>query len=233
MQVLQKLNCHSSEIAALDTDQSDVDLICSLSEEGYLREWRLRPLEDAHNTSGEGASMKTNSLRRRSVKRSYKYSSNMSLDEMFFRPNSRAEALSSFLTTENDGDSVKTISWRPGSQEVAVAGSEANIRIFDLESGMIVSSHERCHGDIINDLAYSASGLLLASASDDCTVRMWTASGEFHSSLNVHEMRVTHVRWLGQRDSLVSLSSDSLYLWHRPGSEPLQTALLRRNRTSR
>ena len=230
-EVLQKLNCHSSEVAALDTDISDVDLICSLSEEGYLRQWRLRPLEDAHNTSGERLSG-TNSLRRRSVKRSYKYSSNMSLDEMFFRPNSRADALSSFLTTESEGDSVKAISWRPGSQEVAVAGSEANIRIFDLESGMIVSSLEKCHTDIINDLAYSANGLLLASASDDCTVRMWTASGQFHSSLNLHQMRVTHVRWLGGRDSLVSLSSDSLYMWHKPGSEQLQTALLKRNRTS-
>merc|ERR1719282_1394077 len=90
----------------------------------------------------------------------------------------------------------------------------------------------KCHVEAINDLCYNTAGDLLASGSDDCTVRVWTQSGQFHSSLNIHNMRVTHVRWLGTRGSLVSLSAEHVYIWHNPGSDQLETVLLKRNRVT-
>ena len=89
--------------------------------------------------------------------------------------------------TESETDNVLAMAWRPGHQEVAVAGAGGNIRVFDLDTGRLVTSMDTCHVDRINDVAYNARGDLLASASDDCTVRVWTTdTGQFHSSLNVH-----------------------------------------------
>ena len=223
-----------SEIVGVGVDACDEDVVCSLSEDGCIRQWRLRPVEDALNTSsGSRSSSQSNSLKRRNVKKSVvSYSSHMSLEEIFSCAGSDQSLAQIMVTDDQEQDTVLTMSWRPGHQEVAVAGSAGNIRVFDLDTCKMLVSMDTCHVDRINDVSYNAAGDLLASVSDDCTVRVWTAAGQFHSSLNLHNMRVTHVRWLGTRDSLVSVSAEHVYLWHSPGSDKLDTCLLRRNRAS-
>ena len=106
-------------------------------------------------------------------------------------------------------------------------------KVYDLYSGNVRLSVEKAHSETVNSLDYSQCGQsLLASGSDDCSVRIWSDSGQFHSSLNMHSMRVSQVRWVGSRACLASLSADQLYLWHSPGCLPLSTVLLKRNRAS-
>ena len=232
-EILQRLHGHTAEVADLCVDPGDEDSLCSVSEDGALRQWRLRSLDpEGHNTSGDASSVRTNSLKRRRGNRSVKYSSTLSLEEMFLSPSARDEAATCLMTSDSEDDVIRTMSWRPGTQEVAVAGVAASIRVFDLGSSRLVASLDSCHGDTVNSLAYSSAGDLLASGSDDCTVRVWRPGGQFHSSLNLHSMRVTCVRWLGARSSLVTASAADLLLWHAPGSEPLRTAHLRRNRAT-
>jgi len=45
----------------------------------------------------------------------------------------------------------------------------------------------------VNNLSYNEDDIL-ASASGDCAVRLWTSDGQFFASLNIHTMRVTHIR---------------------------------------
>ena len=49
--IVQRLQGHVTEVLGLGVDTRDEDAVVSVSEDGALRQWRLRPVEDALNTS--------------------------------------------------------------------------------------------------------------------------------------------------------------------------------------
>ena len=226
--ILQKLSGHEADVMSLAVDPEDEDMICSGSEDGTIRQWRLKPLDDVHNSSGESLS-----VRRKSLRRSPRASSTMSLEAMFQPAPVRDESLGLIGGAGGEEDGVMALSWRPGHGELAVGSRSGHIKVYDLHTGLVCLSLEKAHSETVNSLDYSQCGeSLLASGSDDCSVRVWSKAGQFQSSLNMHEMRVSQVRWVGTRSTLATLSADQLYLWHSPGSLPLDTVLLRRNRAS-
>ena len=225
--ILEKLYGHKADVMSLAVDPEDEDIICSGSEDGTVRQWRLKPFEDAHNSSGDSLS-----LRRKSLRRSPKCSSTMSLEEMFQQASPRDQSLRSILVGEREEDGVLALAWRPDRAEVAVGGRRGAVQVFSLNTGRLQVNLAQAHSDTVNCLDYSRLEPRLASASDDCSVRVWSCEGQFLSSLNMHTMRVSQLRWVGTRDCLATLSAEQIYLWHSPGSLPLHTALLRRNRAS-
>ena len=225
-EVLQKLYGHKSDITCLSLDISQDDVFCSGSEDGTVKEWNIKSMEDLENPQSDSLSS-----RRKSIKRSTpKYSMNMTLEQMFKNTRDRDESSNTIIFGDHEDEGVLTVSWRPGRQEVAVAGRSGNIRIYDLKSGEEKYSMP-CHAEPVNDLAYNMSGDILASCSDDCSVRLWTSDAQFFASLTVHSMRVTHVRWVGARSKLATLSAEHIFVWNNPG-QGIETQVLKRNRAS-
>ena len=74
------------------------------------------------------------------------------------------------------------------------------------------------HRDVVWGLSFSPDGQLLASASNDRTVKLWRPNGQLAATLNGHENRLTSVHFSPDGESLVSSSSDgTARLWSRTG----------------
>jgi WD40 repeat protein len=71
------------------------------------------------------------------------------------------EAVSSKLKISPRGDMLAVAGWKTGK-----------ITLFDLVSGKLLASW-RAHSDLLDALAFSPDGRLLASASDDGSVKVW------------------------------------------------------------
>jgi WD40 repeat protein len=63
------------------------------------------------------------------------------------------------------------------------------------------------HGLAISALAWSPRGTILASGSEDHTIRLWKSSGESLGRLGRHAARITALRWLSE-ERLVSLDAN-------------------------
>ena len=137
---------------------------------------------------------------------------------------------------------VLAVDWRPGKEEVAVAGWSGTVWVYSLATGggggdkeVVQCGEARLvlagHNDPVNCLTYDCAGVTLACGSDDCTVRLWDSdSGEFVASLNRHEVRVTSLAWLGGTGRLASMSSERLLVWNNPGVG-VDVTILDRNRS--
>ena len=224
-EILQKLHGHLSEVTSLALELSKDDVLCSGSEDGTVKQWNIKSMDDNEYVQGD-----TLSLRRKSVKRSTP-KSNLTLEQMFSITQSRDESHRTIIAGKHECEGVLAVSWRPNTYEVAAAGRSGTIRIYNLKSGEETQCLAKCHEDRINDLAYNAKGDILASASDDFTVRLWNACGQFLASLDVHMQRVIQIRWLGDLNRLATLSADNIFVWDSPG-QGIETTILKRNKAS-
>lgn len=84
-------------------------------------------------------------------------------------------------TLEGDGPEVRAIAWSPNGSQVAI-GDGSTLRVWDAETRAPVTVLEG-HQHYIFDLAWSPAGDLIASASEDGTVKVWgVANGiQIHS----------------------------------------------------
>lgn len=74
------------------------------------------------------------------------------------------------------------------------------------------------HEGTVIDVAFSPDGHLLASASDDHTLRLWQKNGKLLQVLKGHRDRVRGVAWSPDGNLLASASYDSsVRLWQRDG----------------
>jgi WD40 repeat protein/serine/threonine protein kinase len=78
--------------------------------------------------------------------------------------------------TEGDGAEIGakllSVAFSPDSQQVAAAGEEGVIRVWDVATGEVTSTF-RGHTDTIYSLAFSPNGYEIASGSADLTARIW------------------------------------------------------------
>ena len=215
-QVVERLAGHSAEVACMVVT-ADEGLLTG-AEDGRVKEWRPRPVEE------EGCS------RRRSLRRGSPSKARCGSLEEAFMEKERDDSVGGWAVVGGEEEGVLTLALRPHTSEVAAAGRRGTIRVYDMA---MVEAPTVCvlrgHSDPVNWLEYSAEGARLASCSDDTTVRLWSAGGEFLASLHLHHRRVTHLCWLGGR--LATLSMERLLVWDDPG-EGIATTELTRNKAS-
>jgi WD40 repeat protein len=107
------------------------------------------------------------------------------------------------------------IAWSPDNENIAITqGIKGKITLMDNKFSTIIKEVER-HQSFINEIAWSPNGKLLASASDDKSVRIWrTDSLENLVTLEGHTKEVSSVSWSADGRMLVSKSYDStIKLW--------------------
>jgi len=74
------------------------------------------------------------------------------------------------------------------------------------------------HRDVVWDVSFSPDGQLLASASNDRTIKLWRPDGMLVRTLSGHDHRLTSVSFSPDGQSLVSSSSDqTARLWSHDG----------------
>ena len=200
--VVQRLHGHRGHITCLglglwsedDRGSSVVDL-CTGGEDGTVRLWRTTPWKEEGVGPDGGSSLV---YRKKSLRRpSPRLSKLTALHELF---TSRGQEDDSRRTmqygrkaeVEGGADTeVLAVAWRPAVPQfggraadtvvgqVAAAGRLGRIVVFEAGSGAR-AWESAGHGEPVNCLEYSFAGDQLASGSDDCTVRLWSAdSGEF------------------------------------------------------
>ncbi len=108
---------------------------------------------------------------------------------------------------------VKSIAWSPDAGLFA-AGAYNDIQFWDPKTGKEVAIL-RGHSGLIWSIAWAPNGQLLASASDDGTVRIWDARKyTVHNILRAHSDMVLSVGWSPDGSRLITGNIDgTLELW--------------------
>ncbi|HEX2913802.1 MAG TPA: NB-ARC domain-containing protein [Chloroflexia bacterium] len=142
----------------------------------------------------------------------------------------------SYQTLQGYSSPVRTVAFSPDGQWLASSGSERAIRLWELakvrEAGpqaepAILNTARVLPGDheLIWSVAFSPDGKLLASASDERTIKLWdTGSGECVRTLHGHSEWVQAVAFSPDGRYLASGGGDRVVkLWDLASGECLRT----------
>jgi WD40 repeat protein len=108
-----------------------------------------------------------------------------------------------------------SVSFSPDSQKVAyITGNTA--KLSSLDGHEIISLK---HNERINYVSFSPDGQLVATASDDTTIKLWTLEGKLYRIIEGHKGPVQDVSFSPDSQIVASASSDlTMKLWNRDGS---------------
>ena len=103
-------------------------------------------------------------------------------------------------------DIVHDVAWNPGGDRIAVASSDATVRIFDAESGSLVRSIPG-HRDWVLAVAWSPDGSRIATGSRDRTAKVFdAATGTLLATYGRHDAPVRGILFHPEGEEMISAS---------------------------
>lgn len=120
---------------------------------------------------------------------------------------------------------VVSVCWSPDGTRLATGDGFLNaICLWDAVTGRQIRLLEG-HSNMVNSVHWSPKGKILASGSDDYTIRLWeAATGRFLQELKSHLGRVDSVAWSPEGKLLCSGSWDkTIKLWDAENAEIIRT----------
>jgi WD40 repeat protein len=120
-----------------------------------------------------------------------------------------------------EGDDAWVVTYSPQGNQVATAGDDGIVRMWDVESG--VCQHTLTdHSARVQRIVYSPNGNQIASASRDKTVRLWDVKTGMCSHIFIgHREEVTRVVYSPRGHQVASASYDdrTVRLWDTESGE--------------
>ncbi|MHC1767951.1 MAG: WD40 repeat domain-containing serine/threonine protein kinase [Verrucomicrobiia bacterium] len=111
---------------------------------------------------------------------------------------------------------IMDLTFSPDERYLATAGEDASVCIWDVATGERLCDLTGQHTSFTG-VAWSPDGHRLVGGGDDGTLTIWdTASHQQVGRLKGHQAPVHRVAFLPDGNHLVSISLDSLRLWHAP-----------------
>ena len=119
------------------------------------------------------------------------------------------------------GTPVWSVSVSSDDQVVAVAGEDEFVRLFDLNSGVLLDERA-AHSDWVRSVSFARwpESRLLVSGSGDKTVRLWNASGGRLAAiraLNIENFRPRSVRLYTESHILAADENAVIHMWGEAG----------------
>ncbi len=133
-------------------------------------------------------------------------------------------------TLEGYSNWILSLAFSPDGQKLASSSQDHKVRIWDIETGKCSLTLEG-HDNLISSIAFAPqhtskyiADCMLASGSDDNTIKIWNYQGECLKTLRGHEAWVYSVVFNPQGEILASGSRDNtIKLWNWRTSECLHT----------
>ncbi len=139
--------------------------------------------------------------------------------------NSLRSSAQTFLTSNQDFDALIT-SIRGANRIQKTFGVNTHTRIQLVETLLQAVNFAReynrleNHGDNVNDLVFSPDGNIIATASRDKTVKLWSKEGKEIKTLQGHQEEVNSVSFSPDGNIIASGSKDkTVKLWNKDGQE--------------
>ncbi len=127
------------------------------------------------------------------------------------------------LTLKGHSDWVTSISYSPDGKQIASAGLDGTVKLWNTQTGQFLSSL-RGHAGGVLGVSFGPDGKQIASASKDQTVKVWDArTGKEVLSCKGHSGWVTDVSFSPDGKQIASASADNtVRVWDaRTGKESL------------
>ncbi|MDF5720148.1 MAG: CHAT domain-containing protein [Rhizonema sp. PD37] len=208
--LLTTLNGHKSRVNAVAISP-DSQTIASASEEGIVKLWKrdgtLKTTINAHNAAIWGVAFSPDcktvaSASYDNTVKLWKLDGESALQEGIQRQSPRSGNPPAVLAP-------------PQATDVSVSGSDggASPRRGTLQTTLIG------HTDYVNAVAFSPDNQMIATASDDTTVKLWRRDGTYITTLPGHTNEVWGVTFSPDSQMIVSTSRDkTVKLWRRNGT---------------
>ncbi|MBW4668804.1 MAG: CHAT domain-containing protein [Cyanomargarita calcarea GSE-NOS-MK-12-04C] len=128
---------------------------------------------------------------------------------------------------------ILSLGFSPDGQTLASSSQDQKVRLWDIKTGkchLILEGHD----NLISSVAFAPQHIqdcLLASGSDDKTIKLWNHQGECFKTLEGHEAWVYSVAFSPKCEILASASRDrTVKLWDWRTGECLHTLVGHQNR---
>ena len=115
------------------------------------------------------------------------------------------------------GGGVNCVSYSPNGCYIITGSDDMTIRIWDAETGLVVSKPLEGHTGHVRSVAYSPNGRNIISGSDDTTIRIWNADtgSSIGKPLEGHTRYVVSVAYSPDGRHVISGSDDkTIRVWN-------------------